>query len=44
MPVLLVGAELFFAGSKSCQSAVQKATWRQISRTRRVGEGHDLSD
>lgn len=45
MPVLLVGAELFFAGSKTCQSAVQKPSdvASNLSDEARR-RGHDLSD
>src|ERR1700722_3159582 len=45
MPVLLVGAGLFFAGSKTGQSAVQKASDVASEFSDEVSRrGHDLSD
>jgi hypothetical protein len=45
MPVLLVGAGLFFAGSKTGQGAVQKASDMASDLTDEVRRrGHDLSD
>jgi hypothetical protein len=45
MPVLLVGAGLFFAGSKTGQSAVQKASDVASDLSDEVSRrGHDLSD
>jgi hypothetical protein len=45
MPVLLVGAGLFFAGSKTGQSAVQKASDMASDFSDEVRRGgHDLSD
>jgi hypothetical protein len=45
MPVLLVGAGLFFAGSKTGQSAVQKASDMASDLSDEVRRrGHDLSD
>jgi hypothetical protein len=45
MPVLLVGAGLFFAGSKTGQSAIQKASDVALDLSDEVRRrGHDLSD
>jgi hypothetical protein len=45
MPVLLVGAGLFFAGSKTGQNAVQKASDMASDLSDEVRrQGHDLSD